>query len=367
MFDRRLVTCFDWGLLGLTVLLGVVGIMTLYSAVSAGAGAHHSGLYMRQLMWYGVGFVVMVISFLFNYKMLERWAYLIYGICISLLAGVLLLGKTAGGAQRWLALGPVSIQPSEMVKIAVIIMLAAYYYKHADTRGFSFQGLVYPFFIVLIPFLLIVRQPDLGTALLVVMLAGSMTLFVKVERRTFLTILTTCIIIGPSIWFLLKNYQKKRILTFLDPERDPLGAGYHIIQSKIAIGSGMLTGKGYLKGTQNALSFLPEQHTDFIFSVLSEEWGLLGSMTVLLLFLLIIIRGLNVAYQCREPFGAILAVGLTAVIFWQVTINIGMVMGLMPVVGVPLPLVSYGGSSIITVMTCIGLLMNISMRRFARD
>ncbi|MCP4689456.1 MAG: rod shape-determining protein RodA [Desulfobacterales bacterium] len=367
MFDRRLVKCFDWGLLGLTLMLGGVGIMTLFSAVTAGAGAHPGGLYMRQLMWYGVGFIIMIISFLFNYKLLERWAYAIYGGCIAILAGVLLFGKYAGGAKRWIALGPVSIQPSEMVKIAVIIMLAGYYYKHADTRGFSFRGLIFPFFIVVIPFLLIVKQPDLGTALLVALIAGSMTMFVKVERRTFLAILSTCIVTGPSIWFLLKDYQKKRILTFLDPERDPLGAGYHIIQSKIAIGSGMLTGKGYLKGTQNSLSFLPEQHTDFIFSVLSEEWGFLGSMSVLLLFLLIIVRGLNVAYECREPFGAILAVGLTAVIFWQVTINIGMVMGLMPVVGVPLPLVSYGGSSMITVMTCIGLLMNISMRRFVRD
>lgn len=171
----------------------------------------------------------------------------------------------------------------------------------------------------------------------------------------------------PLIWFFLKEYQKKRILVFLNPDRDPLGAGYHIIQSKIAIGSGMLSGKGYLKGTQNALSFLPEEHTDFIFSVLAEEWGFLGSVTLVLLFLILIIWGLNVAHGCREPFGTIVAVGVTSMIFWQAFINIGMAMGLLPVVGVPLPFVSYGGSSVLTTAISIGLLLNVSMRRFMLD
>jgi len=168
----------------------------------------------------------------------------------------------------------------------------------------------------------------------------------------------------PMVWSVLKPYQKQRIMTFLEPERDPLGAGYHIIQSKIAIGSGMITGKGYLEGTQNALFFLPEQHTDFIFSVLAEEWGLVGASFLLLFLLFLVMWGLNIAHNCRNPFGMILAVGITAMIFWQVVINIGMVMGLMPVVGMPLPFISYGGSSMLTNMIGIGILMNISMRRF---
>jgi rod shape determining protein RodA len=218
--------------------------------------------------------------------------------------------------------------------------------------------------LTIIPFLLIVKQPDLGTAMVVALIAGSMTIFVKIERRSLLYFIVSGMLTVPLVWFFMKGYQKNRILTFLNPDRDPLGAGYHIIQSKIAIGSGMFTGKGFLKGTQNALSFLPEQHTDFIFSVLAEEWGLVGCVVLLVIFLMLIIWALNVAHRCRDPFGTILAVGVTAMIFWQVFINIGMAMGLMPVVGVPLPFISYGGSSIITTMICIGLLMNVSMRRF---
>jgi len=198
----------------------------------------------------------------------------------------------------------------------------------------------------LVPFLLIVRQPDLGTAGLIGLIAASMTLFVKIEKRTLWFILGSGLAMALPMWFFfLKEYQRQRILTFINPDRDPLGAGYHIIQSKIAIGSGFLTGKGFLEGTQNALSFLPEQHTDFI-------------------FLVFIFWALNIAYSCRDPFGTILAVGITAMIAWQAVINMGMVMGLMPVVGVPLPFISYGGSSLLTTMICVGILLNISMRRF---
>jgi rod shape determining protein RodA len=266
-----------------------------------------------------------------------------------------------------LILGPVSLQPSELVKIAVIIALARYYSKDAKTSGYTLRELVRPLMIIMLPVLLIGMQPDLGTAGLVVLIAGSITVFVKIERRSFIYLIGSGAIMVPLIWFFLKDYQKQRILTFLNPDRDPLGAGYHIIQSKIAIGSGMLGGKGYLKGTQNALSFLPEEHTDFIFSVLAEEWGFLGSVTLILLFLILIIWGLNVAHACREPFGTILAVGVTAMIFWQALINIGMSMGLLPVVGVPLPFVSYGGSSVLTTAISIGLLLNVSMRRFMLD
>ena len=367
MLDRRYIQSFDWGLLGLTVLLGSVGILTLYSAVTSATPSPQKMLYIKQLIWYGVGAGVMVVTIIFNYKLLDRWAYAIYVIGIILLICVLLFGRYSGGARRWLVLASVSFQPSELVKIAVIVTLARYYSRLASTVGFSLRELVTPFILTLTPFILIVRQPDLGTAMLLVLIAGSMTAFVKIERRSLLYVIASCTLIVPLVWFFLKGYQKKRILTFLNPDRDPLGAGYHIIQSKIAIGSGMITGKGFLKGTQNALSFLPEQHTDFIFSVLAEEWGLGGAMVLLFLFLMLIFWGLNIAYRCRDPFGTILSVGITAMIFWQAFINIGMAMGLMPVVGVPLPFISYGGTSIVTMMICIGLLINVSMRRFMHE
>lgn len=364
MFDRRFVKYFDWGLLGLTFLIGLFGLITLYSAVTSATPTPEKTLYFKQIIWYGIGMTGMVLCFLINYKSLYRWSPAIYAVCIVLLIYVLMMGKYVGGARRWLILGPISIQPSELVKIAVIISLARYYSKFADTRGFSLRELLTPLILTAIPFILIVRQPDLGTAMVVVLIAGFMTVFVKIERRSLLYLITSCTITGPLVWFLLKGYQKERILIFINPNRDPLGAGYHIIQSKIAIGSGMIFGKGFLKGTQNALSFLPEQHTDFIFSVLAEEWGFVGSVVILSLFFMLIIWGLNIAYRCRDPFGTILAVGVTAMMFWQVFINVGMAMGLMPIVGVTLPFISYGGSSIVSIMICVGLLMSISMRRF---
>jgi rod shape determining protein RodA len=363
-FDRRLIEYFDWGLLGIVLILGLAGLVALYSAVSAGMDTGQSVVITKQLIWYGIGLAVMILSFTFSYKTLEKYADFIYIGCICLLVSVFVFGRFVSGSQRWLVMGPVSIQPSELAKLVVVIMLARHYSKFASERGLTWRELVNPLIITMIPFLLIVKQPDLGTAMMILLIAGSMTMFVKIERRTFITILSFGIISVPMVWFFLRGYQKQRILTFLNPDRDPLGAGYHIIQSKIAIGSGMISGRGFLKGPQNALSFLPEQHTDFIFSVLAEEWGFIGSFVLILMFLFLIIWGLNVANGCRDNFGTILAVGITAMIAWQVVINIGMVMGLMPVVGVPLPFVSYGGSSIVTMMICIGILLNISMRRF---
>lgn len=364
MFDRRFVQYFDWGLLGLSLLLGLLGIIILYSAVTAGASNPQKMLYIKQLIWFCAGLTMMIVSLFFNYKLLERWAPMLYTVCLILLVFVLVAGKYAGGSRRWLALGPISFQPSELIKVAVIIFLSRYYASHATTLGLSFRRLIKPMVVLAIPFVLIVKQPDLGTAMLVLMIGGSITVFVKIEKRTFRYLLMGVIIAVPVVWLFLKGYQKQRILTFLNPDRDPLGTGYHIIQSKIAIGSGMMSGKGFMKGTQNALSFLPEQQTDFIFSVLAEEWGFIGSAVLILLFLMLIIWGLNVAQSCREPFGTILAFGITAMIFWQTFINIGMVMGLMPVVGVPLPFISYGGSSVLTMMISIAILMNVSMRRF---
>lgn len=363
MFDKRYLQNFDWGLLGLVFLLCFIGLVTIYSTVTASSLSPGKTLYFRQLTWFCAGLPLMIAVLFVNYRSLDQWAFIIYGICIALLVWVFLYGKYAGGSRRWLQLGSITLQPSELVKIGLIISLARYYSKLGSARGVTLKELIIPLLLTTIPFLLIVKQPDLGTAMILVLIAGSMTVFVKIERRTLIYIVISCIVTVPLVWFFLKEYQKQRILTFINPDRDPLGAGYHIIQSKIAIGSGMITGKGFLKGTQNALSFLPEQHTDFIFSVLAEEWGFLGSAVLIICFLVLIAWGLNIAYGCRETFGTILSVGITSMIFWQAFINMGMVMGLMPVVGVPLPLISYGGSSIMTMMIGVGILLNISMRR----
>jgi rod shape determining protein RodA len=316
MPDHRLIRRFEWGLLGLVILIEILGLIILYSAVNAGAASPDYRLIFRQTFWHVTGLTVTGISFLFDYKSLDRWAHVIYGICIAMLVGVLLFGKYAGGSKRWLALGPVSVQPSEMVKIAVVIMLSRYYAKFANSKGFTLTELLKPMVIIGIPFFLIVRQPDLGTAMVVLLIAGSITVFVKIERRSFIYLIITAATAVPMLWFCLKGYQKQRILTFLNPDRDPLGAGYHIIQSKIAIGSGMLSGRGLGKGAQNSLAFLPEQHTDFIFSVLAEELGFTGSLFVILMFLMLIIWGLNIAYSCRDSFGTILSFGVTFMIFW---------------------------------------------------
>lgn len=365
MFDRRLFECFDWGLFLLTLLICSLGLGVLFSAVTAGEVQGLVVIFKKQMIWMGGGLAMIFSSFLFHYKFIDKGSIIIYFICVALLAAVLIFGRNAGGSTRWLALGPFTVQPSELMKLSLIIALASVYSTCVTEEGLGFHGLIKPVALLILPFLLILKQPDLGTAMLLLFIAASMTLFVNVQKKVFFSFAALAAGAAPLVWFfVLKAYQKARILTFLDPDRDPLGAGYHIIQSKIAIGSGMMSGKGYLKGTQNALSFLPEQHTDFILSVLAEEWGFVGCCVLLMLYFFFLLWGFNIAYGCRDMFGSILAFGITIMIFWQIFINIAMVMGLMPVVGVPLPLISYGGSSVITNMAGIGLLMNISMRRF---
>jgi rod shape determining protein RodA len=366
MFDRRLIEHFDWVLLALTLTLLAVGILTLYSAVYARADVASliGPVYLKQFYWFCVGMIGMMAMFMFNYKWLHQWGLTIYGLSILLVLSVAFFGKEISGSQRWLVLGGMSFQPSEVVKITVPIILARYFSDRASTEGFDLKTLWKPLIWTLIPFIIIARQPDLGTGMVVVLIAGSMTLFSKIERRSLICLAGVGLLVCSAAWFFLKDYQKQRIAVFMDPEKDPLGAGYHIIQSKIAVGSGLLFGKGFLQGTQNALSFLPEQHTDFVFSVLAEEWGFAGSALFIILYMFILVWGLNIAMRSKEPFGTILAVGITAMLFWQAIINIGMALGLLPVVGVTLPLISYGGSSLVSTMVGVGILLNISMRRF---
>lgn len=354
----------DWGLLIPVLLVGIIGAVTLYSAAASETEALQRSLFLRQMIWLLGGLLLVFITLVFDHKTLYTWAEGIYLVCVGLLVAVFYVGIEAGGARRWLPLGPVAIQPSEFVKLAIVIILAKHYARHASDGKLTLRQLVRPLLIIAVPFVLIRAQPDLGTAIMMVLVAVSLTGFVGISRRTLVLLIVVTLILMPLIWFFfLHDYQQRRILTFLNPNRDPLGAGYHIIQSKIAIGSGMITGKGYLQGTQNALAFLPEQHTDFILSVLAEEWGFIGTSLVLSLYLLIIVWAISIGYHSRDMFRLLLSMGVAATIFWPVFVNAGMVMGLLPVVGVPLPLISYGGSSTISFMLGIGLLLNISMRR----
>jgi len=355
----------DYPFLILLALLSGLGIAALWSA-SQGAGGGQAFYALRQLRWLMLGAGAMLLCSLFDYRHLYTYAYPIYGVLIILLLVVLFGGKTSMGAQRWISLGPIRMQPSEFVKIGIAITASRLFVQEGARPPYGLRELAFPIIVTLVPMGLVLMQPDLGTAILVGAVAFTIALFRGIKRKLLIWsgILMACA--APIFWSLLKEYQKARILTFLNPERDPSGAGYHIIQSKIAIGSGQFLGKGYLKGTQSHLRFLPERHTDFIFSVLAEEWGFLGSIGVLALFFVLILWGLDIAAKARDPFGRLLAVGVTSILFFHVMVNIAMVMGLLPVVGVPLPLFSYGGSSVLTTYLIAGILMSIRIRRFSR-
>ena len=364
MFDRRLIQNFDWILFLLLVLIAMMSILNMYSATYATREAGGGQILLKQVYWFIIGFAVLLGMTTFDYHILERLAYPLYLLSLALLVLVFIIGEIRSGSQRWLSFGGIAFQPSELAKIAIVITLAKFFTEHGQMNGYRLRDLWRPFLFVALPSVLIIKEPDLGTALTLVIVAFSIISFAKINWRSFLILFMSAILAAPFIWFNLKEYQQRRILTFLSPEMDPLGSGYHINQSKIAIGSGLFWGKGYLKGTQTRLHFLPEQHTDFAFSVLAEEWGFIGSVTLLLLYFLLMLWGINIAKNTKDKFGAVIAVGLVAIIFWQLVINVSMTTGLLPVVGIPLVMFSYGGSSIVSTMAGLGLLMNISMRRF---
>lgn len=364
MFDRRLLQHFDWILLLLLVMIAGISLVNLYSATYPIKDTGGSQIFMKQVYWFLAGFSVLLMMTTFDYHLLERLAYAIYTICLILLVAVFIVGETRSGSQRWLHFFGVNFQPSELAKICMVIALAKYFFEEAGYEEFRLRDLWKPFLMVALPAVLIVKEPDLGSALILVIVSFSLMFFVRIKRRSLIILLLVFLTSMPFVWFNMKEYQQKRILSFIQPDTDPLGASYHINQSKIAVGSGLLWGKGYLKGTQTRLHFLPEQHTDFVFSVWAEEWGFAGSVSLLLLYLFLILWGVNIARNSKDKFGALLALGVVIIIFWQVIINVSMTIGLMPVVGIPLILFSYGGSSIISTMIGMGLLMNISMRRF---
>lgn len=361
--DRRLIAHFDWPLLVCTLLIIGCGLCTVLSATHSDE-VMVSGLVIRQLVWTCVGLVALMMVVAFDYHWLERYGYFIYAGALLLLLATPLIGSSGGGARRWIALGPVTIQPSEFAKIPVVVALAAYVHRDVGDQPMPLRLLLGPLLLLGPPALLILKQPDLGTALTVCATAGLLLLISGMQWRLIAGAATVAGVALPYLWHFLKDYQKQRIWTFLDPQADPLGSGYHIIQSKIAIGSGMLFGKGYLHGTQTRLNFLPEQHTDFIFAVFAEEWGFVGALVLLVLYAALLARCFIVAIRAKDNFGLLLSAGLTAMIFCQVIINMAMAMGALPVVGITLPFFSYGGSSMLISLIGIGLLMNVSMRRF---
>lgn len=363
-FDRRLIRNINLPLLAICLVLFFIGIMNLYSAsgVRLGSGLALASYYQKQLVWGLMGFMLMSLLMLFDYRRLGTLAWPVYVVTMIALALVPLIGRSSLGAKRWLSLGFMNFQPSELAKIAILLITARFLSREPGKLGWG--GLATLLAIGLLPAMFIIKQPDLGSGMILLLLLGGMILYRGLELKVFGTLSVLLPAMLPLGWFFLRPYQKQRILTFWEPTADPLGSGYHIIQSMIAIGSGNVWGKGYMAGTQSLLRFLPEKHTDFAFAVFGEEWGFVGSLLLVGIFCLFLYQIYVTARGAKERFGSFLAAGIFFYFFWQILINIGMVLGLMPVVGIPLPFISYGGSATIVNFCLIGILLNVSMRRF---
>lgn len=356
---RQKLLRLNWELVLLISLTASIGFAMLYSAANGNLDPWAS----RQISRFAVGLVMMLCVALIDIRLWLRAAYPIYALCLGLLAAVEIMGSIGMGAQRWLDLGFFQLQPSEVMKIAVILALARYFHGFDVDEAGRLRNLWIPVLIVVTPIALVLRQPDLGTAMTVAMVGGAMFWLGGARLWQFGVVAAGVAAAVPVAWQFLHTYQKQRIFTFLNPESDPLGAGYHILQSKIALGSGGMFGKGFLEGTQSHLNFLPEKQTDFIFTMLAEEFGLIGGVGLIALYGLLIAYGIFIAFRCRSQFARLLAMGLTVNFFLYVFINIAMVMGILPVVGVPLPLISYGGTAMLTVLIGFGLIMSCWLHR----
>ncbi len=365
---RRELTLADkvrgirWDLIILITAISCLGFAMLYSAAN---GNLHPWA-AKQMTRFAIAFVPMIAAALIDIRHWFRLSYWIYGICLLLVVLVDLRGIVGMGAQRWIDLGIVQLQPSEMMKIALVLALAHYFHSLSTESIGRVSLLAVPVFLIIVPVVLVLKQPDLGTAMML-LVNGTLLLYLAGVRLWIFGVgAVAAAAAAPLAWSMLRDYQKNRLYTFLDPDSDPLGAGYHILQSKIALGSGGLFGKGYLLGTQTHLSFLPEKQTDFIFTMIAEEFGLIGGLALLAMYTAVIGYGFAIALRSRNHFGRLLGLGLAANFFLYVFINTAMVIGLIPVVGVPLPLISYGGTAMLTVMFGFGLLMNISIHRDVR-
>ncbi len=352
----------NWLLVLLIAVVASVGFISLYSAASGNLDPWAS----RQMTRFAVGLAVMLIVALIDMRVWAALAYPAYLISLVLLILVEVMGTQTMGAQRWIDLGVFQLQPSELMKISMVLALARYFHNLTYAEVGNPLYLIPPILIVFVPAALVLKQPDLGTALLIVALGGAIFFLAGVRIWKFLVVLAAAAAAVPIAWQYLHGYQKQRILTFLDPSQDPLGSGYHILQSQIALGSGGLFGKGYMQGTQAGLNFLPEKQTDFIFTMFAEEFGFVGGLTLIGLYFLVLVYGYVIALRSRSQFGRLVALGITTTFFLYIFINIAMVMGLIPVVGVPLPLVSYGGTALLAIMFGFGLVISVYVHRDAR-
>jgi rod shape determining protein RodA len=358
--DRRLVQNVDWTLLSIALLVMTLSVLSMWNLASGPGGA---ALVSRQLSWVAIGLVAMLVMASLDYRALVRFAPALYVAGVALLLSVFVLGRTVSGARRWIHVGSITFQPSEMFKLILVVTLAwvlTWRVEGAPSGGTVLASLA----LVGVPFFLVVRQPDLGTALVLVPVVVAVLVGVGVRLRWLAALALGGLAALPLAWRMLKPYQQDRLLVYLDPFRDPLGTAYNVIQAKIAIGSGQLLGKGVSGATQSRLAFLPERHTDFIFAVFAEMWGFVGCLVLVVAYGLLVLRGFGIAASTRDPQGRVLALGVTAVFAAQILINLGMVTGLLPVVGIPLPLMSYGGSSMVASLMGLGLLLSIRMRQF---
>ncbi len=372
MLSQRWFTNLPWGMVALILAIACIGLAAVYSATYTTLGP--SPLFYKQLVWVAVGLVIMFLALIPDYHTFGRFAYIFYAGSLLLLLLVMAIGRTGMGAQRWLAIGPLAFQPSELAKLSLTLALARYFAEDPKRGGYDLKDLAIPAVMVSVPLLLVLKQPDLGTALMLLLTSSLIVILAGIHLRSVLMVLISVAIVASlmlfvhpirhKIWSSLKPYQQNRIRAFVDPSSDPLGSGYHANQSKIAVGSGQITGKGYRKGTQSQMAFLPERHTDFIFAVIAEETGLVGSSVLILLYLALLLIGVDTAKNAKDRMGVLMASGIVSMVSLYVFINIGMAVGIVPVVGVPLPLVSYGGTSTIATFLALGLLLNIQTRRF---
>jgi rod shape determining protein RodA len=361
--DRRSLQYFDWVFLSIAAILIMFAFVNLTSASNSGVEGGLPDIVRRQGLVVGFCSVVLIVILMIDYRHFERFALLLYAGSLLLLVATLIVAPETRGARAWLFEG--RIQPSEFAKITLVLVMARHFHRNPPEANAGLRQLIRPILIAAPPVALIIAQKDMGVALLTLLVALTFLPFVRISGLAWGGIAATGVGALTALWsYGLKPYQQQRILDFVDPERDPLSSGYQAMQSRIAIGAGGLFGRGWMEGTQTQLRFLPTQHTDFIFSVLAEEWGFIGSVLVLSLFLAMLLWGLWIASSSKDAFGALLAVGLVGTLFWPAAINVAMVLGLAPVIGVPLPLFSYGGSAMLSAFISLGLLLNISMRRY---
>ncbi|MFO0653210.1 MAG: rod shape-determining protein RodA [Polyangiales bacterium] len=362
----RLRDQFDWPLFLVVSTVATIGVVNLYSATSAHVGAR-SELYIQQIYWLALGAATAVIVASIDYKVYERYAYAAYAGSIATLVAVFIIGNDIRGTHRWIKIGSFLFQPSEFVKLSLMLAVARYIHRDNRSERWTIRDLIIPGALIGLPLGLIMAQPDLGTALIVGLVSVSVLSLVRINRRTFFTVFGGGTVGAWLLWtFGMKAYQKERLTSFLDAtNRDVQGSGWQAHQSIVAVGSGRFTGQGFMRGTQNQHHFLPDTHTDFPFPVWAQEQGFVGASLVVMLFAFLVLWGLRIASTARDRFGTAIAVGVSALFFWHVIFNVGMVTRSLPVVGVTLPFFSYGGSSVLTILIGVGLLMNVSMRRQA--